>query len=89
MASDGHDHDPSETKEWLDSIESVIREEGIERARYLLERLSECATRDGMPLPYTMTTPYRNTIPPNNEVKMPGDLFLDCLLYTSPSPRDS
>jgi len=77
MASDGHDHDPSETKEWLDSIESVIREEGIERARFLLERLSECATRDGMPLPYTMTTPYRNTIPPNDEVKMPGDLFLE------------
>ena len=77
MASDGQDHDPSETKEWLDSIESVIREEGIERARFLLERLSERATRNGMPLPYTMTTPYRNSIPPNEEVKMPGDLFLE------------
>lgn len=77
MDSFEQDQDPTETKEWLDSIDSIIREEGIERARYILERLSERATRNGMPLPYSFVTPYRNTIPVNEEVKMPGDLFLE------------
>lgn len=71
------DQDPIETQEWLDSIDSVIREEGLERARFLLQSLSDRATRNGLPLPFTMTTPYRNTIPVDNEVKMPGDLFLE------------
>jgi pyruvate dehydrogenase E1 component len=71
------DQDPTETKEWLDSIDSVIREEGPERARFLLERLTERATRNGLPMPYSFTTPYRNTIPVSQEVKMPGDLFLE------------
>ncbi|GAA6135131.1 pyruvate dehydrogenase (acetyl-transferring), homodimeric type [Oceaniserpentilla sp. 4NH20-0058] len=77
MDSFEQDQDPTETHEWLDAIDSVIREEGIERARFLLEKLSERATRNGMPLPFTLTTPYRNTIPVNQEVKMPGDLFLE------------
>lgn len=77
MDSFEQDNDPIETQEWLESIDSVIRNEGIERARYLLERLSERATRNGMPLPYAFQTPYRNTIPVHEEVKMPGDLFLE------------
>ena len=71
------DLDPNETQEWLESIDSVIREEGIDRARFLLQRLSERATRNGLPLPYAFTTPYRNTIPLGEEAKMPGDLFLE------------
>jgi pyruvate dehydrogenase E1 component len=77
MESHEQDQDPLETSEWLEAIDSVIREEGIERARFLLERLSERATRNGMPLPYAFVTPYRNTIPVSEEVKMPGDLFLE------------
>ncbi|MAA70214.1 MAG: pyruvate dehydrogenase (acetyl-transferring), homodimeric type [Bermanella sp.] len=77
MDSFEQDQDPTETKEWLDSIDSIIREEGIERARYILERLSERATRNGLPLPYSFVTPYRNTIPVSEEAKMPGDLFLE------------
>jgi len=77
MESFEHDQDPTETKEWLDSIESVIREEGPERARYLLGRLSELATRNGLPLLHSIRTPFRNTIPVSEEVKMPGDLFLE------------
>lgn len=77
MDSFEQDQDPTETKEWLDSIDSIIREEGIERARYILERLSERATRNGLPLPYSYVTPFRNTIPVGEEAKMPGDLFLE------------
>src|SRR5690554_7457024 len=67
------DLDPQETKEWLDAIHSVIRAHGVERAHFLIERISERATRDGMPLPYALNTPYRNTIAPENEAPMPGD----------------
>ncbi|MFC3681572.1 pyruvate dehydrogenase (acetyl-transferring), homodimeric type [Bacterioplanoides pacificum] len=71
------DPDPEETREWMDAIYSVIREEGVERAHYLIERIAERATRDGMPLPYALHTPYRNTISVENEAPMPGDLFME------------
>lgn len=71
------DADPIETREWLDSLESVLENEGIERTRYLLTRLAERATRDGTKLPYSIVTPYRNTIPVTKEARMPGDLFME------------
>src|SRR5690554_6402055 len=71
------DLDPQETKEWLDAIHSVIRAHGVERAHFLIERISERATRDGMPLPYALHTPYRNTIAPENEAPMPGDIYME------------
>ncbi len=77
MESFDQDPDTTETQEWLDSIDSVIREGGIDRARFLLKSLAERATRNGLPLPYSYTTPYRNSIPISEEVKMPGDLFLE------------
>ena len=77
MATFDKDLDPVETLEWLASIDSVIREEGLERAKYLLERLAERATRDGLPLAFSLNTPFRNTIPPAAEARMPGDLFIE------------
>ncbi|MFY9180038.1 MAG: pyruvate dehydrogenase (acetyl-transferring), homodimeric type [Venatoribacter sp.] len=80
MTNNNHfepDSDPLETKEWVDAIHSVIRNHGVERAHYLIERISERATRDGMPLPYALNTPYRNTIAPENEAPMPGDIFIE------------
>jgi len=71
------DADPSETREWLDSLESVLEFRGTERANYLLERLSARMTETGERLPYTITTPYRNTIPPSRQAQMPGDLFME------------
>jgi len=71
------DSDPAETREWLDSLEYVLENEGTDRANFLLERLSARMTRTGARLPYTITTPYRNTIPSNREAFMPGDLFME------------
>ncbi|GLQ32832.1 pyruvate dehydrogenase (acetyl-transferring), homodimeric type [Litoribrevibacter albus] len=71
------DTDPVETREWLDSLESVMETQGINRSSYLLTRLSERATREGTQLPYSITTPYRNTIPVSKEAPMPGDLFME------------
>ncbi|WP_371228942.1 pyruvate dehydrogenase (acetyl-transferring), homodimeric type [Pseudomonas sp. QE6] len=72
-----HDIDPVETQEWLDALESVLEKEGEERARYLMTRLGELASRTGTQLPYAITTPYRNTIPAGHEARMPGDLFME------------
>ncbi|MFT6429631.1 MAG: pyruvate dehydrogenase E1 component [Halopseudomonas sp.] len=71
------DIDPLETQEWLDSLESVLDNEGEDRAHYLITRLGELASRSGTPLPYAITTPYRNTIPVAHESPMPGDLFME------------
>ena len=71
------DDDPVETSEWLDALESLIEEEGVERAKFIMERLSERASRDGTELPYSITTPFRNSIPVTREARMPGDLFME------------
>ena len=71
------DIDPLETQEWLHALESVLDNEGEDRAHYLMTRLGELASRSGTPLPYAITTPYRNTIPVTHEARMPGDLFME------------
>ena len=71
------DSDPVETREWLEAINSVIEHEGVERAQYILQRLSSKVTETGAQLPYAINTPYRNTIPTSQETRMPGDLFME------------
>lgn len=67
------DIDPQETQEWLDALESVLINEGPERAHFLLEKLVEKARRSGAYLPYSANTAYINTIPTGREVRSPGD----------------
>jgi len=67
------DHDSQETREWLDALDSVLEQEGPERAHFLLEKLIEKARRSGAYLPYSANTAYLNTIPPGSEEKSPGD----------------
>jgi pyruvate dehydrogenase E1 component len=74
---DRGDEDVTETREWLDSLEAVLERAGVDRANFLLERLSARMTQTGARLPYTITTPYRNTIPVTQEAPMPGDLFME------------
>jgi pyruvate dehydrogenase E1 component len=71
------DHDPQETKEWLDALEGVLKHEGPERAHYILEKLIEKARRSGAYLPFSANTAYINTIPPGGEEKSPGDHELE------------
>ncbi|MCB1567903.1 MAG: hypothetical protein KDI69_03670, partial [Xanthomonadales bacterium] len=66
------DSDPIETREWQESLAAVIEREGHERAHYLLERLVAQARRTGGSLPFSPTTDYINTIPPQLEAKSPG-----------------
>lgn len=71
------DLDPIETTEWLDSLESVLDREGEDRAQYLMSRLADRLRRDGHQVPFSVTTPHRNSIPVHREARMPGDLFME------------
>ena len=71
------DYDPTETQEWVDSLRAVLQYAGPDRARYLLGKLREEALRTGSMPPFLATTPYRNTIPPEQEAKSPGNRELE------------
>lgn len=65
------DIDPIETKEWLDSLQAVIANDGNSRAAFLLKKLIDKANADGISLTNTLNTPYRNTIKTYEEKKIP------------------
>jgi pyruvate dehydrogenase E1 component len=71
------DIDPQETQEWLDSLDAVLENEGIERAHYLLERLIDKARRSGAYLPFSANTAYLNTIPVQKQDRFPGDRAME------------
>ncbi|MGE0406283.1 MAG: pyruvate dehydrogenase (acetyl-transferring), homodimeric type, partial [Candidatus Korobacteraceae bacterium] len=61
-----------ETRDWLDSIEYVIRHRGPERAGSLLEQIQTHLQIRGVKPPFTATTPYVNTIPVEEQSPFPG-----------------
>src|SRR5262245_38188351 len=61
-ASGNGDLDVLETREWLDSLDSVLQSSGTDRAGYLLTQLKNKALRHGVSLGFTANTPYINTI---------------------------
>ncbi len=67
------DNDPQETQEWLDSLASMIQVEGEYKAHYVLEKLIDFARRSGINLPYSSNTAYVNTIPVEQQARIPGD----------------
>ena len=71
------DSDPQETREWLDALDAVLDNEGIERAHYLVGRLIRRARRKGAYLPYSANTAYINTIPEAQEQRSPGDAAIE------------
>jgi pyruvate dehydrogenase E1 component len=71
------DSDPLETAEWLESLRSVLENQGPERVSFLLGELSEAAHKEGVQLPFTATTPYINTIPEDRQPPYPGNRELE------------
>ena len=67
------DSDTQETQEWLESLNSVIKNEGPERAHFLIEMMIDQARRSGSNLPYKATTSYVNTIPSHLQQRHPGN----------------
>jgi len=76
-ASKIEDADPEETREWLESIDSVLRLHGAERAHYLLERVIDYTRRSGAHLPFKPNTAYVNSISTAQENEYPGDRALE------------
>src|SRR6202050_2809217 len=70
------DLDPAETHEWLESMDSVLKAYGAERAPFLLDRLIDYTRRAGAYLPFKPNTAYVNTIPPGLEREYPGNRAL-------------
>jgi pyruvate dehydrogenase E1 component len=71
------DGDPAQTREWLESIDSVLRTDGPERAHFLIEKLIDRARRSGAYLPYKANTAYVNTISVGQQPEYPGDRALE------------
>ena len=71
------DTDPAETGEWLDAFDSVVSTDGPIRARYLVAQLLERAAENRIAVPGLISTPYVNTIPPEDEAPFPGDAQLE------------
>ena len=81
MIFDGFSHqlpdiDPEVTGEWLDSFDAVVDAHGRNRGRFLLMKLLERARLLQVGFPATVSTPYLNTIPPDQEPWFPGDEFM-------------
>ena len=82
MIFDGFSHqvpdvDPVETDEWLDSFDAVVGDRGKARARFLLMKLLSRALALQVNFPATVSTPYVNTIPADEEPPFPGDEYLE------------
>ena len=71
------DTDPQETRDWLESIKSLIDSSGPLRAHYILENLISYARRNGVRMPYTPYTDYINTIPIKQQAPYNGDRAIE------------
>jgi len=69
--------DVTETQEWLESLEAVLKHWGRKRTRFLLYELMEEAGRLGVNIPQPVITPFINTIPSSTESEYPADLNLE------------
>ena len=82
MLKKHQDIDPQETQEWIESIEDALEEHGHERTRFLLETLIDYAQTKGARLPFNTTTPFLNTILPEQQPEYPGDRDLERKIKT-------
>lgn len=76
MTKTRSDIDPIETQEWLDALDSLIKQEGQERAQFILNLLLQQAQKDGVSLGLR-TTPYCNTLSLDVQPEYPGNLELE------------
>ncbi len=66
------DLDPEETEEWLDAFAAVIKNEGEEKAEFLIDILQH---RLGG-ISHRLSTPYINTIAPERSEQMPENRLI-------------
>lgn len=61
-----------ENKEWLESLDYILKSQGPERVTELLKKLQIRAQGLGVKIPFTANTPYINSIPVNKQPVFPG-----------------
>ena len=67
-----------ELTEWLESMESLLRADGPDRAKIVFRALRDFLTDANVIVEdATLNTPYRNTIPLDEQPAYPGDLALE------------
>jgi pyruvate dehydrogenase E1 component len=66
-----------ETREWLDSLDYVLKTGDKSRVFRLLDALRARARSAGFREPFSSNTPYINTIPATEQVPYPGDRELE------------
>ncbi|MGL6278107.1 MAG: pyruvate dehydrogenase (acetyl-transferring), homodimeric type [Gaiella sp.] len=73
MIDESQDPVPVETQEWLDSVDAVLEHDGRDRMAFLLDQVIDHAQDEGVAVEAALSSPYVNTIPPEDEVPLPGD----------------
>ena len=67
----------SDRHRWVASLEyileSILKNEEPEQASLLVKELSDRLRQSGLKIPYPVSTPYINTISPENEPPYPGN----------------
>ncbi|MSR13670.1 MAG: alpha-ketoglutarate dehydrogenase [Gammaproteobacteria bacterium] len=71
------DADPSETQEWLESLDAVLSDAGPERAQFLMHQLEERMREVAVKAPVQPYSAYRNSIALDLQGPYPGDLELE------------
>ena len=67
------DQDPTETQEWVESLDGVVDAKGHERGREIMLNLLKRSKDLHLGVPMVPTTDYINTIAPEDEPEFPGD----------------
>src|SRR5215207_3354141 len=75
--ADAQDLDPQETREWLDALSAVRGHRGNDRAEFVVNAVIDAARRDRLQVAQSLTTPYCNTIPPDQQPALPGDRAIE------------
>ena len=71
------DTNPQETKEWIDSIKSLIHHSGSDRAHFILDKLISYSRSNGIRMPFQANTDYINTIPLEQQEPYSGDRSIE------------
>lgn len=71
------DPDPEETTEWREAFCALIAVEGKARARQILDMLSSDAHQYGVQWEAHLNTPYRNTVPLEQQALFPGNIEIE------------
>lgn len=66
-----------ENKEWLNSLKWILNNRSEDRTSDLLALLQNEARKNGIELSKSFSTPYINTISPEEETNYPGDLEIE------------